>query len=715
MKLLVRGLMILAGLTAVLLILLLALVLTLDPNRLKPLLQQEAAKRGAELRIAGDLRWRLFPNIGLSLGALSLFSLQDKTLLAEVSEAEVAVQLMSILQRQIRVDGVRLDGLEVRYEVDAQGKSAWQGIGSEDTTPASSAEPKVAGQTPPELSVERVDITNLALHYSNAQSGDRAEIRDLNLRASKVTLAGEDFPIELDLSAQWNDMAPVQLAWQGSAAVSLDTQIVIVDSAYIDLRAGDAKLRFKLSAETHWGEPLTSKGSLELEPAALPPLFKALGMTPIETANPRALQQVGGTATYELGPDQLLLNPVAVTLDKTSIKGQLQLKNFQQPVIATAWQGSAMVVDDYLSPSTETAKSGAPAQEAPPQPLPFDTMRALNLDAHVAFDSLTYKDLAITQPQMKVTAKNGLLKLDAMTLQVADGNITGNGQLDARGPEAQLQMALNSQGVELGTLLQTFAELDKVSGKVNADAVVTSYGATDKALKDNLVVEATAESAELRLVPINIEEQFCRALSILQQQTLPDNLEWPDMTRLEPVQMQLRYAANTLDVQQLSAQIAHLLSAASGTLNIDTGKFNFPLSLSLGDFASTVEGCLPLDEKWRKRALPIRCKGSLDDIGVGTCLPDTQLLSDMAKDRLKGEAKEKLEAERDRLEEKLGNKARELLEEKYGEEKGKNTEDAIRDLFNQYKKKKPVEPATEPPTAPIETPAATTPEENKTE
>lgn len=719
MKLLLRILLILIGLALASAIVLVLLVFTLDPNRLKPLLEKQAAERGIQLQMTGDIRWKLFPSLGLSLGELQLHSLQDKTLLAAIKEAEVSVQLMPIFQRQIQADGVRLDGLEVHYSVDAQGNSAWQSIGRSDTpSVATPAEPSAEGAQP-ELSVERIDITNLALFYTNTQSGDRAEIRDLNLQASDVALAGEAFPVKLDLSAKWNDFASVQLVWRGPVTINLTTQILKVEDADMTLRAGDAKLRFRLSADTHWGEPLTSKGSLELEPTALPPLFKALGVEPIETANPHALQQVGGTVTYDFAPDQLQLSPITLVLDKTNLKGQLQLKHFEQPVVITAWHGTTLALDDYLPPKT-VEKAGATLEpEAPAQPLPMETLRALNLDAKLAFDSLSYQGLPIDQLQVRVTAKEGLLKLDALTMQIAEGNIAGEGQLDARGAEAKLRMELQSRNVELGTLLQTFAQLDKISGKANANATITSHGSTDKALKDNLMVEATAESQELRMVPINIEEQFCRALAILQQQSLPENIEWPDMTRLEPVQMQLRYAENTIIVQQLSAQIAHLLSAATGTLNLETGQFNFPFSLSLGDFAGQVEGCLPIDDKWRKRALPIRCKGSLDEIGVGTCLPDTKLLADLAKDRLKGEAKEKLEEERDRLEKKLGTKARDLLQEKLGEEKSKNTEESVRDLLNQFKKKKdlkmeePVKTETPLPSEQI-MPAAPS-EENKTE
>lgn len=700
MKILMRSLLVLLGLVCALLLVLVVLIFTLDPNRLKPLLEKQAAERGIELHIPGDLSWKLFPNLALRLGELNIHSMQDKTRLAAVNQAEVSVQLMPIFQRQILVDGIRLDGLDVRYEIDAQGASAWDNIGGDKKD---SSEPPAAANdagVPPELAVERVEITNLKLLYTNAQTGDRAEIQKLNLQASDVALAGEAFPLVLDLSATYNDMPPIQVNWNGPVAVNLDTQILKVAEANINVQVGAAKLATALTTETHWGEPLTSKGKINIEPAALPPLLKALDIEPPQTANPKALQQVGGVITYEFGPDQLTLEPVTLTVDDTRIDGQLQLKNFEQPIIVTGWQGTSLVLDDYLPPETEENSQAVSQPEAPPQPLPLEAIRDLNLNAKVAFEKLIYKQLPIDQPQLQVSAKNGLLKLETLSLQTADGTITGDGQLDARGAEAQLQMAVQSQGVNLGTLLKTFADLDKVTGKASASANITSRGATDKALQDNLIVEASAESQELQVTPINIEEQFCRALSILQQQALPENLEWPDMTRLEPVKMQLRYAENTLNLQQLNATIANLLSTASGSFNLETGKFNVPFSLSIGEFASKAEGCLPIDEKWRKRALPIRCKGSMDDIGPTTCLPDAKLLTELAKDRLKGEAKQKIEAEKDRLEEKLEDKAKDLLKEKLGEEKGKNTEESVRSLLNQFKKKKEPAPSnseTPPP------------------
>ena len=702
MKTLLRSLLILVGLAGALLLILVALVFTLDPNRLKPLLERQAAERGIELRMPGDISWKLFPNLALRLGELNLHSRQDQTFLAAVNQAEVSVQLMPIFQRQILVDGVRLDGLEVHYDIDAQGASAWDVIGGDDTATVESPAASDDAGAPPELAVERIDITNLKLRYTNAQSGDRAEIHSLNLQAREVALEGKAFPLKVDLSATYNELPPVRLVWDGAVAVSLETQILKVAEAAINLQVGTAKLAASLATETHWGEPLTSKGTVIIEPAALPPLLKALNIEPPQTANPRALQQVGGTITYDFGPDQLTLKPVTLTLDSTHIDGQLQLKNFDKPTIATGWQGTSLALDDYLPPQTEDSDAVAP--EAPPEPLPLEALRTLDLQANVAFEALTYQGLSIHQPQLQVAAKNGLIELETLSLQTADGTITGEGQLDARGPEAKLQMAVQSQGVNLGTLLQTFADLDKVTGKASATANITSRGATDKALMDNLIVEARAESEELRLIPINIEEQFCRALSILQQQALPENLAWPDMTRLEPVTMQLRYAANTLNLQELNATIANLLSTASGSFNLETGNFDVPFSLSLGEFASKVESCLPIDEKWRKRALPIRCKGSVDDIGPTTCLPDTKLLTELVKDRVKGEAKEKLdaekarveeklEAEKDRLENKLEDKAKDLLQEKLGEEKGKNTEDSVRNLLNQLRKNRAPEPA----------------------
>lgn len=705
MKTLLRSLLIVFGLIGALLLVLVVLIFTLDPNRLKPLLEKQAADRGIELRIPGDIRWRLFPNLALRLGELSLHSLQDHSFLAAIQQADVSVQLMPIFQRQILVDGVRLDGLEVHYDIDAQGASAWDLIGSDD--PTATGSPVVANDAgaPPELAIERVEITNLKLRYTNAQTGDRAEIPSLDLQASDVALEGKAFPLQMDLSAAYNDLPPVRLVWDGPIAVNLETQMLKVAEAAIKLQIGAAELAASLATETHWGEPLTSKGTVNIEPFALPPLLKALEIEPPQMASKQALQQVGGTLSYNFGPDQLTLEPVRLTLDRTRIDGQLQLKSFDNSAIVTGWQGTSLVLDDYLPPKTET--DGDTAPEAPAQPLPLEALRALDLKAKVAFETLTYQELQLDQPQLQVEANNGLIELETLSMQIADGTVTGEGQLDARGPEAKLQMALQSQSVNLGALLQTFADLDKVAGKASATASVTSHGATDKALIDNLIVEARAESEELRLIPINIEEQFCRALSILQQQELPENLDWPDMTRLEPVTMQLRYAANTLNLQQLNATIANLLSTASGRFNLETGRFDVPFSLSLGEFASKVESCLPIDEKWRKRALPIRCKGAIDDIGPTTCLPDTKLLTELVKDRVKGEVKEKLdaekaraeeklEAEKDRLEEKLGDKAKDLLKDKLGEEKGKNTEDSVRNLLNQLKKKKDPAPEDAP-------------------
>src|SRR5690349_15923800 len=100
------------ALIALMVIAVIVIALTFDPNQYKPqIIQAVKDKTGRTLAIAGDLKLKLFPKIGAELGHTSLSERNSDKTFASVNNVQVYVALLPLLSKSVVVDEVRLDGL----------------------------------------------------------------------------------------------------------------------------------------------------------------------------------------------------------------------------------------------------------------------------------------------------------------------------------------------------------------------------------------------------------------------------------------------------------------------------------------------------------------------------------------------------------------------------------------------------------------------------
>ncbi len=684
-----------------------ALIFTLDPNTLKPVLRDAAAGQGIDLDIQGDLSWQFWPNLGFGISALTLKETGSAEPLFSARNAALSVQLRPLFQRQIRVDGIQISAATINLQVDENGKTNWSNIGSDSTQPDDASTP----DAPPELSISSIRISDAALSYQDKQANQTILVQKLNLEAEHLAFDGQPFPLTASMIARVDDLPALAVNFSGDPGLNLDAGMATLNQAEVRLRShqtdaqqtGAAVANFRLSTQTRWGDALSSEGQINLDPLDARAWLALLGGEALVTRNPAALGKVGANLSYDYREDQLRVPDFDLQLDQTQIKGNLSVSLGETLTVQGDMKGTDLNLDDYLSPPAETTAPAPPPGE--PTPLPMEALRSLALDLAVGFNQITVSELPVKQPQFKIIAKNGTWLLDKLSAGVAEGTITGNGQLDASTDTARMNLDLAAQNINLGQILREMADFSDLEGKVQARANLISSGKTDQALMDNLVAEATVNSAQMQWQKINLEQQFCKAMAFLHAGEAPA-YNWSPFTDVKSVDMKLAYAQDTLQINHMNALLAKLGAKAEGMFNVATGQFDVPLSLSLGSFAGEIPGCLPISQKWRDRALPIRCKGTLDQFGPKTCLPDVKLLTDIAKGRLKDEANAKLqekkaeinqkvEQKRDEVEKDLKDKSQQLLREKLGEEKSKATEDSVRNLLKKVKNK-PDQPSPNP-------------------
>lgn len=92
-----------------------ALILTLDINRLKPIIQTQLEKQDISATFTGDLSWTLYPSLAIKANDIALKHAQNNQNLAQIGGAVFSVKLMPLLQRNIEVNELSLTNSEIWY------------------------------------------------------------------------------------------------------------------------------------------------------------------------------------------------------------------------------------------------------------------------------------------------------------------------------------------------------------------------------------------------------------------------------------------------------------------------------------------------------------------------------------------------------------------------------------------------------------------------
>jgi hypothetical protein len=84
---------------------------TFDPNAYKPLIvQMVKEKKNRTLRLDGDIKLAIWPNLGADLGRLSLSEVNSEDEFLAVESARVSLKLIPLLSKQAVVDEVAIKG-----------------------------------------------------------------------------------------------------------------------------------------------------------------------------------------------------------------------------------------------------------------------------------------------------------------------------------------------------------------------------------------------------------------------------------------------------------------------------------------------------------------------------------------------------------------------------------------------------------------------------
>ncbi len=505
-----------------------------------------AVKRetGRDLVIRGDAGLTLYPNVGVTLGDVSLSAPPGMggPPTVTMKQLDVAVKLMPLLQQRVEVKQLVLTRPAFDLRVDRNGRASWDfalrgdhttrlaaAAGTGPVTDAGASQlvlaqaataaklPAATRQALGELSLDDVRIVSGTVDYADERNGTRHKLTSLDATVSAAKLT-------MPLRARGDT------DWQG--------QTVNFDATVTNLATLIDEKRAKLAVEIK-SRPLEANYTGSLDAA------NGIGLDGNVTASAPSLRALAQWAGHALPPndgfgaftlatrlkaqgDSLTLDNADVSLDGMRAVGRIAATLASpRPQVKADLKIAELTIDPYFSggsvgaPASAAPASKAPAAQAPPAPAPPSAPPAaapqsiedllergngprvkgytartgwsderldlamldlVDADARLAVGKLRVRDVSVGQSDVVLALKNRVARTTFERVQLYQGTGRGTITIDASGPSPALAANLVVDGVAAAQLLKDTASIDWMSGTGKVTLALTSSGATQREL-----------------------------------------------------------------------------------------------------------------------------------------------------------------------------------------------------------------------------------------
>ncbi|MCB1614828.1 MAG: AsmA family protein [Pseudomonadales bacterium] len=502
---------------ALLVLVVLYVVLVVDPNDYRAELEGLAAEQNVEMSIDGDLSWKFFPKIGVSITQVKVKPQMEN--LAEPVSIEsmlVSVEVMPLLSGEIVADGISL--------------------------------------------------TNGKASLLNKESGQRIAISGLTLEGKGVNTRQQAFPLNLSLKAEIAEpQTSVELDFRGE--VSIDKaiqQIKLLPSGANLIVSGDpiggktVKLAIGLQADidllkqsaslagltvempnlsvgtdmivnNFGGDELAYSGQLTVDATNLGDLLVSLGQVAMPTADPAVMKRLTLNMELDGNLKQADIEELNVQLDDTRLTGKVTAKlGGKVPHLMVDIKGDNIDLDRYRAPAS-TAKTAGKEQAQPAQsgqePVSInETLAALPGNYRFQFGKIKVMNADISKLDTSATFTEqgtGVAEflLDSIVLNKV--NLTGTVAEGLKLANIQIPAALQQEN----TMLQNVV----MKARIQPNGVIENYDLNAESLcvlvGGKGVVDTSASTYEQNIVinfPSVQGEKACSDLNPKIQ-----NLDWP--------------------------------------------------------------------------------------------------------------------------------------------------------------------------------------------
>ncbi|MDF3126687.1 AsmA family protein [Rheinheimera sp. 1928-s] len=569
------------------------LLVLFDLNDFKAEITQKVEQQtGRQLQIAGDIGWTVYPSLGVSLSDVTLSNPEGfvPEQMLEVSKLVAAVALMPLLNKDLQIQQLHLDGVTVNLVTAKNGRTSMDGLTSDKavaSAPAETATPVTAAGSQ-QLQLEDVSIRNLQLNMITEGSPTQSlALKSLNLTDFK---ANEWAPLDFELVVKSD---PTQLEVKGSAQLQLSNNNQL----------------------------------LQLKDFVLDTDFQGL-----------PLKQLVLETELKLALDKKQLDWQWQKLELDDIKGsgQLAVNYAKQAVIKLDLKLDEVDTAAYTAENTSTTEAEVVAGSEPD----LTALRQFDLDLKLAVKTLKVSGLHTENLQLSLTNKAGLVQIQNASADLYDGKVVAKATLDARKTPVSYSFNKQLSGLALRPMLIDGADIDLLSGTAKLSIEGKGQSLLPEQLKKNLLANGSFEITDGSLYGVNIAQMIRNAKATLKNEAQStDNTE--QKTDFSSLTGSFNLTDGVLTNPDLKMAAPLLRLSGKGSANLLTEALDYQLSTALVN-TSKGQGGKEKDDLAGVE-IPLKISGTMQEPKYSL---DTKALFET-------QLKDKVETQKDKLKNKL--------------------------------------------------------------
>lgn len=689
-----------------------------DPNQFKSqLIELVKNKKHRDLAIDGNIQLNFFPKLGVSLEKIKLSEFESTTQFAAVDKAQVSLALLPLLQKQIVVDKISLQGLQLRYQRDAAGQSNIDDLIKQESSNKEAESPSSTTQQM-RFDIEGIDIAQSSFAIDDQKSELKGRIHDLNFSTGKISnknktpikfsaqfqfeqpkaeakidintqlrfdieqklldlqdlktqIAGKlgSNPFDVEISTAAMQLSPnksaseqIQLAAKLGGTQELSTQIVLSKLQIQDKQLQIAELSAQAqSKQAGSSKQVNLKSSLNMEldtqVVQLPQLALQIKLNDPKLAQTEILVPINGQLSANL-KDKSLDTKLDAKFDDTKLQTSVQVNNFSNPAISFKVDIDKINLDRYIKSAVEPAKADSSKEED----LNLSALKSLNLDGLIRIGALQVKNLKINQVALPIKANQGKIAMNGITAQLYQGSVAGNMGFDVDGNHFQMQQNLSN--VQINPILVDFMQKDIVEGRGNLSVNINTHGKRVSQFKDNLNGNVRTQLTDGAVKGINLAKSLrdfkAKILNKADQQQAANKNEKTDFSAFS-VSMQFVDGVGNSD--DLDMKSPFLRVGGKGQVNLRNSSLDYTARTTIVNTSAGQDGA-DLSQL-KDLSIPVRISGPFDKLGYQILF--SQIGSEALKSAFKAKAAPVLEEKKKELKEKVNEELKGKLKGLFGQ------------------------------------------------
>ncbi|MBH2871490.1 outer membrane assembly protein AsmA [Serratia marcescens] len=564
-----------------------ALVLLVNPNDFRGyMVKKVEQKSGYQLTLEGDLRWHIWPQLSILAGRMTLTAPGAKAPVVSAENMRLDVKLLPLLSHQLFVKQVMLKNAVIRLTPDSEEHS------QVDAPIAPAGSGTDAADAAWKFDIDNLRVVDSLLIWQRADN-EQINVRDINLTLQQT----EKRQAQLELSSRVNrDQRDLTF----SMAADVDLQ-----QFPRQIGAKVTQFNYQLAGADILNGGIQGEGNAQVVYQQTPAQI-AVSQLNVSANNSQLTGDISATLGAVPG---YVVNLNSANLDLDALSGwQSSTTTAEQPAVTSAPVIASQVDDRQQN---------------------LEALRDFTAQLNLQAAQVTYRGMNVAQLAVTADNQRGLLTLRKLAGQLAGGDFSLPGTLDARGnkPVISVQPVLNQ--VELGTVLKAFDMPQMLTGKFSMKGDLTGDRLSSQAFERRWRGTAQLAMQDAQLHGLNIQQLIQQAVA-RNDNSVRGQDSYQRYTEVKSVSAQASLNQGTVELSGLTADSPLLALTGAGSIDMPGKQCDMALNVRV---TGGWQGRGELIEQLQKTPIPLRVYGPWQQLNYQ--LQVDQVLRKTRQDRAK--------------------------------------------------------------------------------